>query len=336
MKTKIVYVLVSSPTDIYLEQAYVSMYSLRHYMPDVHITLLTDEITANTLKGVRQKEVNLVDELIVVDLDGEKWNGQQRSRQLKSSVRNRVEGDYLFVDCDTVITRPLDDIDDCPYMIAACRDTHSELSNNPYRAMSLEHGHLLGWPVDEERDYFNSGVIYVKDVPQTHEFYRRWNVNLNKGYAKKVFMDQPSFAMTNFEMGHLVEHLPDVWNCELKHGIRYLKDAYIVHYLCTNPSLFQDKQLFALNEQDTLLEVKHTGEISEKVKDVIRDPFVGLAEVTLCLAGDDVFFLKSQGYQFLRRHYQRGRRSFPEIILLLMEYAERANNKLLKIVGIRE
>lgn len=328
MKTKIVYVLTSSEEDIYLEQAYVSMCSLKHHMPDAHITLLTDKLTADSFKGIRKEEVRYADEIVVVDLDGNRLNPQQRSRQLKTSVRNRIEGDFLFVDCDTVITRSLDGIDETGAMMAACRDTHSDFVNNPYRNLCLRHGHLLGWPIDNEEDYFNSGVIFVKDVPEAHEFYRRWNENLNKGYSSKVFMDQPAFAKTNYEMGHVIQHLPDVWNCELKHGIRYLKDAKIVHYLCTNPSRHQDKQLFLLNEKNVLMEVKRTGQISDDIMAVMDDPFVGLAETTHCFAGEDLFFFRTSGYDYLRKGYCRdGNPSAAMNVLRVMKKVDYYLNK---------
>ena len=199
---KFVYVLVSSPQDIYLEQAFISMHSLRHYMPNVNITLLTDRLSAETFIGIRETETKYVDEMIVVDLDDKVFTPQQRSRQLKTSARNKIKGDFLFVDCDTIIVNPLDNIDDIKSPIAACRDTHSCFADNPYRKMCLDHGRLLGWPIDEEYEYFNSGVIYVKDCPETYDFYQRWNMNLNMGYDNGVYMDQPSFAKTNYEMGH--------------------------------------------------------------------------------------------------------------------------------------
>lgn len=40
MKTKIIYVLVSNENDCYLEQALVSIYSLRLYNPDANLLLL--------------------------------------------------------------------------------------------------------------------------------------------------------------------------------------------------------------------------------------------------------------------------------------------------------
>ena len=333
-KKKIIYVLVSTPNDIYLEQAYISMYSLRYYMPEVHITLLTDRLTADSFIGVRKEEIKYVDELVVVDLDGKIMTAQKRSRQLKTSVRNRIDGDFLFVDCDTIITRPLDDIDKVDSMIAACRDTHVDFAHNPYRDMALRHGKLVGWPIEGERDYFNSGVIFVKDTPETHEFYRRWNENLNLGYPKQVFMDQPSFAKTNYEMGHVIQHLPDVWNCELKHGIRYLKDAYIVHYLCTNSSKFQDRQLFLLNEKDVLLEVKRTGLISDEIVETIKDPFRGIAEVTHCFAGDDVFFFRTNSYIYLRSKYVKGKLSIVDMFLQVIQITGKYKRKVVKMFGL--
>lgn len=317
MKTKIVYVLVSSDSDIYLEQAYVSMYSLKHHTPEAHIVVLTDSITASSFTCKRKEMVSLANEVVVVELDP-KMNGQKRSRQLKTSVRNLVEGDFMFIDCDTIIVKDISGIDNINFNIAACRDTHSAFIDNPYRDMCLMDGHLLDWPVEGEKDYFNSGVIYVKDVPETREFYRKWNENLNSGYAKEVIMDQPSFAKTNYEMGHIIQHLPDVWNCELKHGIRYLKDAKIVHYLCTNPSRFQDKQLFLLNERDVLLEVKSTGEISDIIKEVISDPFKGLAEITHCFAGEDIYFFHSFDYNYVRKYFNRERRSMVSYVLRVL------------------
>lgn len=323
MKTKIVYVLVSTDDDIYLEQAFVSMYSLREYNPDAYIVLLTDDLTERSLVGKRRGMVDLASEIVVEELD-HSLNAQKRSRQLKTSVRNLIDGDYLFIDCDTIVVKSLEDIDSVEGVIAACRDTHSSFVNNPYRDLCIWHGHLLEWPIDDEKDYFNSGVIYVKDVPEAHEFYKRWNENLNLGYPKKVFMDQPSFAKTNYELGHIVCNLDDIWNCELKHGIRYLKDAIIVHYLTTNPSFYQDTQLFLLNEQESLLEIKRIGKVSEKIKEVIKDPFKGLAETTHCFAGEDIFFFRTRSYNILRRNYRPN-------VLTPYDYALRIVNKIEKM-----
>ena len=332
MKTKFVYVVVSTPDDIYLEQAYISMFSLKHHMPDAHIVLLTDTLTSDTFTGIRKEEVRYADEIISIDYDAQKYNAQQRSRQLKTSVRNIIDGDFLFIDCDTIVTRRLDDIDKTDALIAACRDTHCDFCDSPYREMNLYFGRELNWPIEEEKVFFNSGVLYVKDVPETHAFYRRWNDILNEGYSKFVFKDQPSFAKANFELNHIVKILPDEWNCELKHGIRFLKDAYIVHYLCTNPSQYQNQQLFILNEKSVLMEIQRTGIISDEILQTIDDPFKGLAELTHAFAGDDVYFFRTNVYHYIRKHYKRGSSSKLFLLLRAIQYVERLYYRFKRII----
>ena len=330
METIIVYVLTSSENDIYLEQAFVSMYSLKYYMPESHTILLTDKETEKTFAGLRKEEIKYADEIIAIDLDAEKYNGQQRSRILKTSVRKHVKGDFLFIDCDTIITKPLYDIEGIDADIAACWDTHSLFEDNPYRDMCIEHAQLLGWNVENEKEYFNSGVIYVKDSPIAHQFYDLWNQNWLNGLEKGVKMDQPAFALTNFQMGHIIKTLPDIWNCELKHGIRYLKDAYIVHYLCTNPSVFQSKQLFILNEKDVLMEIKRTGCVPENIKKTIDDPFYGLAEITHVFAGEDIYFFHTDSYKYLRSRFKRGKKSMQDKWLMVFKSIGDFKNKLFR------
>lgn len=332
MKTKIVYVVVSSPEDVYLEQAFVSMYSLKFHMPDAHIILLTDKLTSETLTGIRKKEVKYADEIIVRDLDGRVYNAQQRSRLLKTSIRNLIEGDYLYIDCDTVISRPLNDIDCVSAEIAACYDSHCTFMDNPYREMNLQLGKRLEWPmIEQEIVFYNCGVLYVKDVPVTHEFYCHWNAYLIDGYKNSVYKDQPSFAKANYRMGHIVQKLDDEWNCELKHGIRYLKDAYIVHYLCTNASQCQNEQLFILNERSVLLEVKQTGLLNGQIMETIRDPFKGLAKLTYSFSGDDIYFFMTNEYQFVRKHFKSGCHSRLFAFLRFLNYGERLYNRFARI-----
>jgi hypothetical protein len=316
IQPNLLYVLVSSDDDLYLEQAFISMYSAKYHMPNAHITLLTDKATESTLTNNRKKEVQYADDIISVDLDTQKYNARQRSRILKTSARQYVKGDYLYIDCDTIIIKPLPDFSHFTAPIMACWDTHSAFKDNPYRDMCLRHGHLLDWPIDDEEAYFNSGILFVKDDSISHDFYKKWNENLVKGFGKGVFMDQPSLAKTNYETGHVIKRLDDLWNCELKHGVRFMKDAYIWHYLCTNKSKNQQKQLFILNENSILMNIKRTAVISDEIKQVVIDPFSGLAEVTHCFAGDDVYYFQTPLHWKLRSIYKTRLFTILEKVLL--------------------
>lgn len=296
MKIKMVYALVSSASDFYLEQAYVSMFSLKHHMPDAYIVLVTDDITSSTFEGVRKKELQYADEIISIHLDAS-FSQRQRSRLIKTSVRRYVSGDYLYIDCDTIICRPFQSLGSFPCDIAACVDSHClDYHDNPYRWFGLIDGHALEWSIDDESTYFNSGVLFVKDSSVSHEFYDRWQQNLLDGFSKGVLMDQPAFAKTNYQMGHIVRILDDNWNCELKHGIRYLKDAMIVHYLTTNTSP-GGGQVFRLNEPDIFNEIRTTGAIPAEVVTLAEDPFAGLSSLTHLFAGKDIYFFQTASYK---------------------------------------
>lgn len=293
---KIVYALVSSPSDLYLEQAYVSMHSVRVHMPKARITLVTDSISNETFVGVRKEELKYVDELIVLSFDST-FSQQQRSRLVKTSLRQNIEGDFIYIDCDTIICKPFPEISSAPTDIMACPDTHCKnLMNDPYRWLALRDGRKLNWPVEKETTYFNGGVLYVKDTSVAHEFYRLWNRNLLDSFSKGISMDQPALAKSNYQMGHIIGVLGDIWNCQLKHGIRFLKDAVIVHYLTTNVSRRNTEQLFILNDTKNFDCIKSFARIPDAIEKVIHDPFLGIAPMTHCFAGDDIYFFQTQSY----------------------------------------
>lgn len=335
MKTKLVYVLVSSEKDIYLEQAYVSMLSAKHHMPTVHITLLTDSKTKESFFGTREKESSIADEIIAVEIDPS-FSAQKRSRLLKTNVRNYVQGDFLFIDCDTIVVKPLDDIDEIDVDIAACWDTHVPFKDNPYRSMCIELGTKLGWPIENETEYYNSGVIFARDTPTAHTFFAKWNENYQKGTLKKIFMDQPSLAMTNYELGHQIKTLPDSWNCEFKHGSRYFKDAKIVHYLCTNENNGKMPP-FLLNEKQVLLEIKKTGKITAQIEKIFDNPSEGIAPLTCLISGSDVLFFDDPLIVFFRSWYDRYKRTYKAISFIVSVYSLvkfKIQNKIKKLLKL--
>lgn len=298
MKTKLVYVLVSTEKDYYLEQAYVSMLSARHHNPDATIVLVVDKLTNNSFVGFRGKEAAVASETVVVNLDPS-FSAKKRSRILKTNLRNYISGDFLFIDCDTIIAKPLDEIDHLDKTIAAVWDSHCLLKDNPYaKLLCLKHGRRLGWPIDNADVYFNSGVIYVKDNEEAHNFYTQWLQYYLDGNSKNISMDQPAFAKTNYLMGNIIATLDATWNCQVKFGTRYLKDAKIWHYLTTNKSRTNNPP-FLLNREEIFQDIKTQERVPQEVLSLFDDPFTGIAEQTLLLSSDNVRF----GTTFIFKHY---------------------------------
>ena len=312
MKTKIVYILVSSRADVYMEQAWVSAYSARLRNPAAEMILLADTATV-----VPEPMARLFNDIVRVEFPAD-LPPMKRSRLLKTGMRGLVEGDFLFIDADTVVVRPLDDIDTVTAPIAACRDLHCPFAEHPHRSATLNMCRRLGFDASGIADYFNSGVLLVKDTPETHAFFDTWQKNYLAGYDAGIRPDQPSLAKTN--AGGVIALLPDAWNCEVQNGVRYLGEAYIVHYMVTNVGSGPQDRLFLLNNRDVLLRMREAGGITDEIKAVVEDHFKGYAPVTQVFAGDDLYLFRTRRYRWLRRHYVRGKGSLLEWLLKVKDH----------------
>lgn len=320
MKTQLLYVLVSTPADVYLEQAFVSVSSARLRNPGARIVLLTDRATADGLAGrgvIGESFREMFDQMVVEDLDPG-MSAMQRSRLLKTGMRKYVQGDFLYIDADTVVAWPLQDIDKVKAQLAACRDLHSPFAQHPHRGAILSMCRKIGFDAGNVREYFNSGVMLVRDTPGTHAFFEQWQKNYEASFAAGIRPDQMSLAQTNAK--GLIKLLPDAWNCEVQNGVRYLGSAYIWHYMVTNVGSGPQDSLYLLNREDTLLAVREEGGITAQVKAVIEDPFTGYAPVTQVFAGDDLYLFRTRRYRRLRRHYKVGKFSLAEFFLKVWDH----------------
>ena len=214
MKTKLVYVLTCAPEGNYIEQALVSVWSARYHNPDAHIVLIVDDKTSQLLVGKRGEVLNYVTETKVVSFAPDK-NAHFRSRWLKTSVRELVEGNFLFIDCDTIVMRDLSSIEDVDAQIAMVRDENINLADELVSTLQpiVSVCDVMGVDITREVCYFNSGVMFVRDTPMTHHLYKLWHKYWEEGLANGLPMDQPSFAKANIESGRPVVLLPDIWNC---------------------------------------------------------------------------------------------------------------------------
>ena len=131
MNTKIVYILTSSEKDFYLEQTMISACSLKKLNPDCYAILVIDSRTNLQLQGSRHNIMQYFDELKVIDVPVE-FNQIQSSRYIKTSLRNHIDGNYLFIDGDTVICDDLSEIDRFNEPIAAVLDCHLPISEHQH------------------------------------------------------------------------------------------------------------------------------------------------------------------------------------------------------------
>jgi len=233
MKTKLVYVLTCSPEATYIEQALMAVWSARCWNPDAHIVLLTDDKTSAILHsgGLRSELLRYISEEIVISFEENKAM-HYRSRWLKTMVRELVDGDVLFVDCDTICQKPLNDIDNCSAEIAMVPDEHMRVSEYPLdlKKTLSQNASILGYEVLQEEWYFNSGVIFAKDTENIHRFWKQWHACWEEGEKAGVGIDQVALGKANLSSSHIVKHLDNVWNTLIYMSPIFAKDGKILHF----------------------------------------------------------------------------------------------------------
>lgn len=274
MKTKIVYVLVSSLQDIYYEQCLVSVWSLKNYNPEAYITILVDQNTYKTLTDKRSRLIDIVNEIKKIETPS-KYTSWQSSRDIKTNIRKYIKGDFLFIDTDTVICDSLSDIDSIDSELAIVPDFHTSFKDYPFRGYILDEvKRLFNQDVSNVENYFNSGVIYAKDTPAVHHFFEQWHNNWKySALEKNNPKDQPALLKTNADEGQIIKILDGNYNCQIAASIRFLTRAKIIHFF--NARFFHHNSFHPFYSNDFYIKVRNEG-ISPEVENMIlnvRDLF---------------------------------------------------------------
>jgi hypothetical protein len=330
---KYLYVLVSDEADYYLEQALLSITSLKMRMPNAFVSLLIDDKTESTLTGKRRNLIDLIDELKVIEID-RKFNKKARSRWLKTSMRNHIEGDFLYIDCDTIIADDLADIVNLDVNIGAVLDWHRYLdSNPPYKTWIQKRDRKVGFVSSfQSNTHFNSGIIFCKDVPIVHDFFNEWHrlwlLCAEKGFTE----DQISFNQADFSFDSIIREFDGIWNCQIYYdgAIIYLSDSKIIH--CQN-SGFNEKierpYLFA----NTLLfqSIKENG-ITEQIKEKLQNPRVSFTVCTRLIIANK--FIDSLTFVLFNKMFNIGLLGFFEFILIQIIRVKKLFHKIISFLNL--
>lgn len=225
---KILYVLVCDNSNYFYEQAHVSILSLKHHNPDAFISLLLDK---QTLSGLTQKQQNdlfgLVNEYKAIELNN-KTSSMLRSRHLKTTMRHHIEGDFLYVDVDTIWADSINS-DEFTDSIMGVPDGHCKVKDHLLKNFITTNHKTLKFTPDFPY-HINSGVLFMKDTPQMHAFSQKWHELWKQSCEHNVFIDQPALNQTNYLMGNIISLLPGAYNAQISRNWFYYINAKIIHY----------------------------------------------------------------------------------------------------------
>jgi len=288
---KYVYVLTSSENDYYYEQFFLSISSMRLSNPDADVIVLVDGKTKQGLTGRRSVYEKFITETKTIDVP-EEYTQKEASRWIKTSIIDYVSGDFLFIDCDTIITGILNPVFSPKIIIGAVLDTHVTLENHHLREYFKAEAEKAGFSsMTKKNTYYNSGVIFYRNNSQSQDFFKKWHDLWTKSNKQGVSVDQPSFNQADYELNNIITGLSGEWNCQISHnGLNYLHDAKIIHYYAT--SLLNLASPYKLASAEVLSSIKATGEISAEITELLRSPLATFEHNTRIVSGKyvlDVF-----------------------------------------------
>ena len=270
MKTKVVYVLISGSEDIYTEQLYISLWSCRRYNPDVETVVLTDPETLQHLQnylGIK----DLVSEIIVKEFPVE-MSRICRSRILKTTIPEMLDGSFLYIDVDTVVTDSLEEIDFLDNEISLVEDRHVKYySQTGMLKLILKRSfkyykRIPGLNVK----YYNGGVLYCKNSSVGKDFFKDWHSNWLKYIEhSEDFLDQTALFETTERYKEYVRPLGHLYNVQVgAYKNPYKDNGKILHFYNSSIGYYY-KPLHPFFGREYYMLIKDKGKLSDKVKDDI-------------------------------------------------------------------
>lgn len=293
MKTKVVYCLVSNNQDYYYEHLLISLCSLRKHNPQIEVEIVCDYDTLDTLKDTRSGlySYNVIVNPVETPLE---WSNKERSRYIKTNLRQLTHGDYLYIDIDTIICSSLDGLDKINYEVAAVQDSHVERPL-PKRTQCQHPTEFWIWGqaymanVDIEGYlHFNSGVMYAKDTERAKELYTRWAEKYTMLLKSGSNVDQLPLLLVNREMGNIISPLEVSMNCQVsfEEGRKMLPNAKIIHF-------FPGQQKTILSSSWILDPIKETGTINTTIQKIIDHPLSFFNRESKVVFGDAVYLFNT-------------------------------------------
>ena len=302
MKTQIVYTLISSEKDYFLEELWVSLYSFRQFHHEATVNVLVDEPTRKYMEEF-PKLCDMITNIVVVPVP-EKYNAKQRSRVLKTSFRKYLKGSLLFLDTDTVVCKSLDEVDSLTCDIACVPEMHLPFAKMPFAPYGSVKA-ALGVDVHDCPYYFNSGVMYVADTEKTHEFFKRWNEKWTYScFERGNSQDEPAFCVTDREMGFVIKPLADIYNAQVAMSLKYFADAAIVHWW--HMSFIEDQSYSPYFSLQIYKEIKAAKGMTAHAEELVRNCKQSFTSPSIPVGEDIMYFLYSPAGKIFNRIYREG------------------------------
>ena len=225
---KIVYVLTASPDDAYCAMTRVSAASLRLTNPEATTVVACDAETDKALRAAKDPLTGEVAEWLAFETPP----GPPifRNRFIKTSLRQRIQGPYLYLDGDTIIRNDLSDIFSMPGDLGGATNHSRETYAHQISGIDRTILRQMEWNVSPTV-YVNGGALYASESAGAHRFYRLWHEKWLESYRRRGdYRDQPALNSAIWESQAQCAILPRRFNAQITHAPESAADAAIWHY----------------------------------------------------------------------------------------------------------
>ena len=223
----------------YYNQMLVSAASLRYRSFTGRVYIVADNLTAVNMTGEQRDGLEKYQaETVTVDIP-DSFSAAERSRYIKTSLREYITGDFLYLDTDTVFAEQLpEQVSEAELALVLDQDdrlrseTAMKLVPECFSFRIRNEYLQCGYDDSKIRYFFNGGVIWSRDTEKAHLFFRKWHEAWLAGREKGVILDQPSLNETNRMLDDEIEPLDGIWNVQVTrpYAQKYIDRAIILHY----------------------------------------------------------------------------------------------------------
>ena len=304
MKTQIVYALIASEHDTFIEEIWVSVYSLRLYDKDREVRVCCDASTAERIKLFPRLMAMLTEVIIIPTPDS--YDAKHRSRHVKTLIREYVKGPFLYIDTDTVICGTLEYIDNLKYDIAGVPEGNISFSKNLFRAGILSRiKNTFGIDASKHPHWINGGVIYAADNDFTHKFYRHWHENWEwSSRNKSMSQDMPALLKAEMDMNFVMDELPGYYNAQPFMSMQYYGEARIIHYVHTY--FPKDQSFCPFLDKSIYQDIHEAGDITPEIAETIQHAKSAISAPSIIVGEKTVNFMTSQAASIFETIYMEG------------------------------
>jgi hypothetical protein len=210
----------------YASLCLLSATSVRGVDPAARITIVADPATVRSLRQRKHRVLDAADDWVEATAEG---TPTYISRFLKTTLLQRLQDSFVYLDGDTVVVRPIAGRGRHPasLQMVADRFLHHPKPGFPDWVRPLYQ--QMGW--EPTRHYFNAGVIFVRNDGDAGRLFEQWHDRWQAFVRATGRMnDQPALNSAIEACGVSVAHLPLRYNAMVKVRERYRWRARTLHF----------------------------------------------------------------------------------------------------------